>query len=158
MSSILPTSAHFPAVSPQVLHGFTKLQLLNRKSRTRTGRQFRSAQSAKLEVERDRSRDRPRRNLVPTAEKGNWPGPNVELENREAQPDHSILGNPCRARGPRMPRSEESNRGLCNYVFFAQPTDRGKDWRGRAGTYSGAGAVRHYANRTRNRPHSLWVG
>lgn len=56
-----------------------------------------------------------------------------------------------------MPRSEKSNRGLCNDVFFAQQTDRGKDWRGkdwrgRAGTYSGAGAVRHYANRTRNRP------
>jgi len=30
-----------------------------------------------------------------------------------------------------MPRSEKSNRGLCNYIFFAQPTDRGKDWRGK---------------------------
>jgi hypothetical protein len=29
-----------------------------------------------------------------------------------------------------MPRSEKSNRGLCNYIFFAQQTDRGKDWRG----------------------------
>jgi hypothetical protein len=83
MSFILPTSPHFPAVSPQVLHGFTKLQLLNGKSRTRTGRQFPSAQSDKLEVERDLSRDRPRRNRVRTTEQGIGPAPNVELENRE---------------------------------------------------------------------------
>src|ERR1035438_7743973 len=70
MSFILPTSAHFPAVSPQLLHGFTKPQLPNGKSRTGPGRQFPRAQSDELEVERDLSRDRPRRNVVRTAESG----------------------------------------------------------------------------------------
>jgi hypothetical protein len=77
-------------------------------------------------VERDLSRDRPLRNLVRTTEQGIGPAPTLNAKTEKAQPDHSILGNPYRAGGPRMPRSEKSNRGLRHYVFFAQQTDRGK--------------------------------